>query len=773
MTHSTLGESVPRLEDQRFLTGAGQYIDDIHYPDELFAHFIRSEQAHARLLSVDFEEAAELDGVVAVYTVADLKRAGLGNLPCDAAFEAVRPLVKPPRPALADGVVRHVGDPVAVVIATSADAAQAAAELVLVDYEPMVAVVEPDLALADGAQAVWPEAPGNLAYEFVAGDEGAVADAMAHAAHIVEVALVNNRVTAAPMENRAAVGLYDAANDAFTLHCNGQGVHGIRKTLAEAVFGVSSEQMRVKAPDVGGGFGLKNFLYPEHVVLLFAARALGSPVRWSASRTEDFLSAAYGRDMLVNARLGLDPDGRFMALSADAIANMGAYLSGSGPNISTRAMPTAMGGIYAIPAIHLCARGVFTNTVPTDAYRGAGKPEANYLVERLIDKAARQLNIDPLSLRRMNAVSQFPYQMPLGPVIDGGQFAANLDAAAVLLANDDFTSRRTAARRDGILLGRGVACFLETSRGATEEGAEIIFAADGQIEIRVGTESHGQGHETSYPQLAGARLGLPLAAFRYVQADTHRTHMGHGHGGARTMHMGGKALMLALDDMLEKASAEAAALLQCDAQQVRFDAGRFASSANAASVTLAEVVSHVTERDGGAGALDTFASHHDAPIAFPNGCHVAEVAVDEETGTVELRRYLICDDYGTLVNPRLTAGQVVGGVAQGIGQALAERVCHEPDSGQLLSGSLMDYQILRARELPDFEVHLDGVPTTANPLGVKGSGQAGCIAAPQTIVHAILDAVAELGIEHLDMPVTPGSLWPVLHTARKGRLESA
>ncbi|MEL0112294.1 MAG: molybdopterin cofactor-binding domain-containing protein, partial [Rickettsiales bacterium] len=539
-------------------------------------------------------------------------------------------------------------------------------------------------------------------------------------------------------------------------------LHGIRGQLAKFVFQVPPERIEIVAPDVGGGFGLKNFVYPEWVLLLWAARKYSRPVKWTGDRSEEFASATQGRGIRTQGRLALDKEGRFLALDADLVADLGAYLSGAAPGASTRASPTAMGGGYAIPTIYMESRGVFTNTAPIDAYRGAGKPEANFITERLIEAAARRCGFDPVELRRLNAVVDFPYETAQGLTFDCGRFRPNIDDIVRLVDRDGFEARRAASQRAGKLRGLGISSFLETARGAPQEGAEIRFAADGAIELRVGTESNGQGHETAYKQIAGDRFGLPMEAFRYIQADTRKTRIGFGHGGARSMHMGGGAMMRAIDEVLEKARRVAARLLQAEADALSYGDGAFSVTATGQSVVLADIAA-----EAGDGGLDTFVFNDDMPFTFPNGCQAAEVEIDPDTGAVELLRYVAVDDYGTLVNPMLTEGQVHGGLAQGIGQALGENCTYDDQSGQLLAGSMMDYWLPRASQLPDLEVHLDkGVPTKANPLGVKGSGQAGCIGAPQTVVHAVLDALAPLGIDTIDMPVTSERVWRAIQSAK-------
>jgi carbon-monoxide dehydrogenase large subunit len=513
---------------------------------------------------------------------------------------------------------------------------------------------------------------------------------------------------------------------------------------------------------------VKNGLYPEWIMLLWAARRLGRPIKWTSDHGEDFVSTAQGRDNITHGRLALDADGRILALDVSTVANLGAAMSTGGPGSSTNAPGNAMGGGYAIPAVFMEVRGAFTNTVPIDAYRGAGKPEANYLIERLIDAAARAIGIDPIELRRRNLVSVFPHHTAMGTTIDGGRFADNIDVALAIADRAGYKARREESGRRGLLRGFALTCFLETARGAPDEGAEIRFTSDGRVRLMLGTQSNGQGHETSFPQIAADRLGLPIEAFDYVQADTDEVRNGHGHGGARSLHMGGSALVRAIDVVIGKGRPIAARLLQAHPDEVAFDAGTF--SAGERSVALLDVAraardpAHLT--DGAAPGLDTYVWNPLDRITFPNGCHVAEVEIDPETGRVVLARYTAVDDFGAIVNPMLTVGQVQGGVTQGIGQAMLERTVYDPASGQLLSGSFMDYALPRADDLPSIDVHLRGVPTAANPLGVKGAGQAGAMAAPQAVIAAILDALAPLGVRRIDMPATPERVWRAIRQAR-------
>lgn len=762
------GQSLRRLEDRRFLIGQGRFVDDINLPGQVWMCVVRSPHAHAVVERIETTRARAHPGVVGVFTAADLL--GLGPLPCIVAVASVAPMVVPPRLALAAERVRHVGDPVAFVVAETVTAARDAAELVDVEYRLLPAVVDVEAALEPDAPHLWPQAAGNLSYRFQKGDAAAVQAAMSRAAHIVELKLRNNRIVISALEPRGAIGSYEDGR--YHLTFSGAGVHALQTQLAECVLHVPRDRVRVSCPDVGGGFGVKNALYPEWVMLLWAAERLARPVKWIAERSEDFVTTAQGRDNLTDARLALDAEGRFLALDVATVANLGAYLSSGGPGSSTNAPANAIGSGYVIPAIFMDVQGVFTNTVPIDAYRGAGKPEVNYLMERLIDAAARHCGIDANTLRRRNLVRTFPYRKALGTVIDGGRFGANLDDAIIAADQRGFPVRRDLAKRKGLLRGIGVSCFMETARGAPNEGAELRFEDDGRVALCVGTQSNGMGHETAYAQIAADLLGLPTETFRYVQADTDGVRAGNGHGGARSMHMGGAALCKAVDTMLGKARTIAARLLQASAAEIVFADGRFSVRTDPVRAMDLLAVARAARDpanlpDGVSPGLDTYVWNLLDIITFPNGCHIAEVDVDPETGGVSLQRYTAVDDFGTLINPMLTIGQIHGGVAQGIGQAMLEHTVYDLQSGQMLSGSFMDYTLPRAGDLPEFAITLSGVPTNANPLGVKGSGQAGAMASPQAIVCAVLDALASLGVTHLDMPMTPERVWRTIKGATR------
>ena len=767
MNERLLGRSITRLEDERFVRGRGRYIADLAAPDALHGAVVRSTHAHARIAAVDVEAALRMPGVAAVLTGVELAADNIGPLPCaTTAIPMAKPLIVPPYYALARDVVRYVGEPIVFIVAESSEQAHDAAEAVVIDYEPLAPVVSLREAVASGKPLIWSEAPNNVAFEFRRGEAGPVEAAIREAAHVVECELVNNRVVAAPLETRGALGAFDAASGRLHLMASAAGAHAIRDLLAEHVFRIPKEKLRVSIPDVGGGFGMKNVLYPEWVLVLWAARRLGRPVKWIGERNEDFVGSAHGRDSLVRARLALDSRGRFLAFEAAVLANMGAYISTVAPVVPTLAMGSAMGGVYDIPLLAFHTSGVFTNTTPVDAYRGAGKPEANYLIERCIDLAAVELGMDALKLRRKNIVRSFPHPTAMGLSIEQGSFAHGIDLAVA--AASGFAARRKDSRKRGRLRGLGLACFLETARGQPNEVAEMQFGKDGQIYLKVGTHSNGQGHETTYAQIAADALGLPIERFVFRQGDTDDLGSGGGHGGARSMHQGGTALLLAAEGLIENARRLAARLLQTSVDAISYEGGMLRVAATGQDISLDEVgrASYQVSGDDVPSGLAHQATHLCDRYTFPNGCHIAEVEIDPATGEVTLDRYVIYDDYGRLLDPRLTMSQVHGGVVQGIGQALFEEALFD-ETGQVLSGSLMDYALPRAADIPSFEGKLTSeFPSRANRLGVKGSGQAGAIAAPATIMNAVMSALTPLGVRHLDMPATPARIWEAIKRAR-------
>ena len=772
-----IGQPIRRVEDRRFLTGHGRYLDDVAQPRQAHAVLLRSPHANARLRTLDTSAAAALPSVLAVLTGEDLARDGIGTIPCMTGLtnRDKSAIAMPPRPALAQDWVRHVGDAVAMVVAETAAAARDAVEQIAVEYEPLPAVVDTAHALDPGQPAVWDEHPGNLCFDWEVGDDAVVQRASASAAHRVSLTLVNNRVVANSMEPRGALGQYDPGEDSYTLWSSTQGSHFLRNLLAEHVFKMPENRIRVVTPDVGGGFGMKLFLYPEHVLVLWAAKRLGRPVKWLPDRSEAFMTDTQGRDNVTRLDLALDQELRFTGLSVEILANMGAYLSNFAPEIPTFSGAVMYSGVYAIPAIHVAVKGVFTNTVPVDAYRGAGRPEAAYALERLIDVAARRLAVPADELRRRNFIkpAAMPHTTPLGLVYDSGDFARNMSDALTAADAADFTARRAEARARGHYRGLGHAVYIEQSGFPPDEFAELRFDPAGTLTVLMGSQSSGQGHQTAYAQLAAERLGLPFHQIRVLQGDTAIIGFGRGTGGSRSLPVGGAALVHAADKLVAKGKKIAAHMLEAAEADIAFEDGAFAITGTDRSVTI-EAVARAAFNPAQLppGLEPGFAeSGHFTPPAptLPNGCHVCEVEIDPETGVIEILRYLVVDDFGTVINPLLLRGQVHGGIAQGVGQAMLERCVYEEGSGQLITGTLTDYALPRAEDLPALEFSYNVVPCRTNPLGVKGAGEAGAIGAPPALVNAVVDAVGELGIDHLDMPLTPERLWRALRdaTARK------
>jgi carbon-monoxide dehydrogenase large subunit len=775
MNQFGIGQPVRRVEDRRFLTGRGTYIDDLARPRQAYAYMLRSPHAHARIGAVDTTAAAAAPGVLAVLTGEDVAADGLGPIPCLGGLtnrDGSTPPT-PARPAMVHDRVRHVGDTVAMVVAESLAAARDAAELIEVGYDPEPGVVETAHALDPGQPQVWDEVPGNLAFDWGVGDQAAVERAMAGARHRVGLELVNNRIVVNSMEPRGAIGEYDMGEDAYTLWSSTQGSHLLRYQLAESIFKIPENRVRVVTQDVGGGFGMKAFLYPEHILVLWAAKKLGRPVKWTPERSDAFMTDTHGRDNLTRLELALDDELRFLGLKVTTIANMGAYLSNFAPEIPTNSGGVMFSGVYAIPAIHVAVKGVFTHTVPIDAYRGAGRPEAAYAIERLIDLAARRLGVAPQELRRRNFIKPgaMPYATPLGLTYDSGDFARNMEDALAAADATGFPGRRDEARRRGRWRGLGHAVYIEQSGMPPDEFAELRFDPSGTLTILMGTQSSGQGHQTAYAQLAAERLGLALDHIRVVQGDTAAIGFGRGTGGSRSLPVGGASLDNAAQKLIAKGRHIAAHLLEAAEADLDFSDGVFRIAGTDREVGI-EAVARAAFNPASlpADVEPGFAeSGHFTPPAptFPNGCHVCEVEIEPETGHVDIVRYLVVDDFGTVVNPLLLKGQVQGGVAQGVGQAMLERTVFDPETGQLVTGSFTDYCLPRAEDLPAIEFAYNVVPCRTNPLGLKGAGEAGAIGAPPALINAIVDALAPLGVEHVDMPVTPERLWQTIRAAER------
>jgi carbon-monoxide dehydrogenase large subunit len=767
-----LAQPVRRVEDPRLLKGAGRYTDDIVLPSMLFGVVLRSPHAAAKITRTDTAAAAGLPGVHAVYTSADLNADGLTTMPCAALVNNRdgSPQAAPPHPVLADGVVRHVGDPVAFIVADSIKQARDAAELIEVDYDILPSATDLATAMDDATPKVWPEITKNLVFDWEIGDKAATDAAVAQAAHVTKLTVVNNRIIVNSLEARVALADFDPATGRWTLYANTQG-GWLVKNLIGPLFGTDPEKFRVITPDVGGGFGMKLFLYAEHVLTCYAARKLARPVKWAAERGEAFLCDTQGRDNLTEAELAIDAQGKFLALRTRNVANMGAYLSTFAPYLPTSAGTGVLASVYGFKAIYANVLGVFTNTVPVDAYRGAGRPESNYLVERIVDAAARELKIDRVELRRRNMVlpSAMPHATPVGKLYDSGDFRIVLDTAITKMDYATFAARRSAAALLGKRRGLGLAYYLEATGGDPTERAEIRFAEDGFVDVYVGTQSTGQGHETAYVQLTATQLGIDGEKIRIRQGDTDTIPVGGGTGGARSLYSEGQAILVTADSVIAKGKQAAADEMEAAVADISFADGRFSIVGTDRGIDIVALAATQRKKAASGQPATLLDAAEIAAIdvhTFPNGCHMAEVEVDPETGTVELMRYAVCDDFGKTVNPLIVRGQVAGGVAQGFGQAVLEHTVYDPSSGQLLSGSLMDYALPRANEFPDIEVELLEIPCASNPLGVKGAGEAGAVGSPPAVINAIIDALSGDGVIHIDMPATPERVWRAMALAK-------
>jgi carbon-monoxide dehydrogenase large subunit len=767
-----LAQPVRRVEDPRLLKGAGRYTDDIVLPGMLFGVVLRSPHAAAMITRLDTTGAASLPGIAGIYTAADLKTDGLGPLPCAALVENRdgSPQAAPPHPVLAEGAVRHAGDPVAFIVAETIKQARDAAEAIEVDYDTLPSITDLPTAMDEGAALVWPDVKHNLAFDWEIGDKSATETEFAKAAHVTKLTIVNNRIVVNSMEARAALADFDAATGRWTLYANTQGGWLI-KGLIGPLFNTDAENFRIVTPDVGGGFGMKLFLYAEHVLTCYAARKLGRPVKWAADRGESFLCDTQGRDNLTTGELAIDGDGRFIALRTRNISNMGAYLSTFAPYIPTFAGTSVLSSVYGFKAIYANVLGVFTNTVPVDAYRGAGRPESNYLVERLVDAAARELGIDRVELRRRNMVlpDAMPHSTPVGKSYDSGDFRVVLDAATSNMDYAGFPARKVAAAANGKRRGLGLAYYLEATGGDPTERAEIRFADDGCVDVYVGTQSTGQGHETAYVQLTANNLGIDGDKIRIRQGDTDTIPVGGGTGGARSLYSEGQAILLTSQSVIAKGKQAAAEELEAAVADISFSDGTFSIVGTDRGIDILALADSQRKKVAAGASATLLDAAEIAPIdahTFPNGCHMAEVEVDPETGVVELVRYSVTDDVGKAINPLIVRGQVAGGVTQGFGQAVLEHTVYDPASGQLLSGSFMDYALPRANEIPDIEVELLEVPCLSNPLGVKGAGEAGAVGSPPAVINAIIDALSSDGVTHIDMPATPERVWRAMALAK-------
>ena len=784
---STDGVSVLRKEDARFVSGNGRYVDDIRFPDELHARFVRSPHAHARILGIDTEPARRSPGVVAVFTGADLRAGNVGSIPCGwlVRNRDGTPMAEPPRYPLATDKVRHVGDPVVVVIADTLANATTAVDLVSIDYEPLDAVADTEAALRDGAPAVWDEHPTNLCCDWWLGDAAAVDLAVTKAAHVTRISLVNNRLIPAPMEPRAAIASFDRGSGRYTLYTTSQNPHTVRATLS-AVLKIAETDLRVISPDVGGGFGAKIFIYPEETTVCWAAGQLGRTVRWTSDRSEAFLTDANGRDHRTEAELALDADGRFLALRVKTLANVGAYLTSGATVIPTYYYAPLLAGVYTTPHISCNVVLTFTNTCSVDAYRGAGRPEATYVLERLIDRAARETGHDRIELRRRNfiAPNAFPYETPVGVTYDYADHESTLQLALEKVDWAGFGARRAASEQRGARRGVGVSTYVEIAggtpsrlvgqlggRGGRAESAQVRVHPSGAVTVFSGSHSHGQAHETTFAQIVAARLGIAIEQVRVVQGDTDQVPFGRGTAASRSLVLGGSAIVKAVGKVIEKGRRIAAHRLEVAPGDIEFDAGWFRVAGTDRTLHFRDVAraaytAHDFPIETLEPGLDETAFYDPLNWTFPSGCHICEVEVDPSTGAVKLERVIAVDDVGAVINPMVVHGQIHGGLAQGLGQALMECCVHD-EQGQLLTGSFMDYTMPRASDFPPFEIFLLGTPCEHNPLGAKGCAEVGSVGIPPAVVNAVLDALAPLGVTDIDMPVSAQRVWQAIQDASR------
>jgi aerobic carbon-monoxide dehydrogenase large subunit len=781
VTATGIGASVRRKEDQRFITGKGQYTDDINRPGQAYAVFVRSPHAHAAIKKIDASAALKSPGCLAVFTGEDIAKDKVGNLICGWMILSKdgSQMKAGPHPALAQGKVRYVGDHVAVVIAETLAQAKDAAEAVSVAYDVHKAVVDLGTAQAAGQPQIHEQAPANTVYQWHLGDKGAVEAAFAAAKHVTKIDIVNNRLIPNAMEPRAAIGDYDPGSDSFTLYTTSQNPHVARLVLA-AFIGIAPEnKLRVIAPDVGGGFGSKIFIYAEETVCIWAARKVRRPVKWTGERSESFLADAHGRDHLTTAELAVDANGRILALRAKTKANLGAYLSTFASSVPTFLYAPLLSGQYQIPAIYCEVDGVYTNTAPVDAYRGAGRPEAAFVVERLVEVAARQLGVSPDQFRRQNFITTFPHQTPVIMAYDGGDYGGCLDKALELADYKNLGQRKAESARKGLRRGAGFSAYIEAcgiapsqavgSLGAGVglwESAEVRVNPTGSVEVLTGSHSHGQGHETTFAQLVSQRLGVPIEQVSIVHGDTDKVQFGMGTYGSRSGAVGMSAIFQAIDKVIVKAKKVAGFVLEVAADTVDFKEGIFSSTATNKTLTFPEVAlqAYIAHKFTGAQlepGLKEGAFYDPTNFTFPSGVHICEVEIDPETGVTRVDRWTAVDDFGTLINPMIVEGQVHGGIAQGVGQALLEQAVYDAD-GQLVTASYMDYCMPRASDLPSFNIAMASTPCPSNPLGVKGCGEAGAIAAPAAVINAITDA---LGHENIAMPATPMAVWKAAQSA--------
>ncbi|MEN7547175.1 xanthine dehydrogenase family protein molybdopterin-binding subunit [Rapidithrix thailandica] len=785
-----IGKSVKRVEDKRFITGKGRYTDDIVLPEMTYAYIVRSPYAHARIKKVNTKEAEAINGVVTVFTGKDIQAAGINGVPCgwQVDFKNGDTMKEPPHPLLVADKVRYMGDAVAVVIAESYVIAKDAAELVEVDYDVLEAVVDASLAVKENAPQVHEEAPKNMAFDWGLGDKDKTDKAMAQAQHITTLNIINQRVIPNAIEPRSAIGQYEEAYDKYTLYTSSQNPHLIRLLMSAFVLGIPEHKVHVISPDVGGGFGSKIFHYTEEALVTWCAKQVKRPVKWTAERSESFLTDGQGRDHITKAEMGFDKEGNVVGLRVYTYANLGAYLSTFAPCVPTYLHGTLLQGLYTTPAIYVDVTGVFTNTTPVDAYRGAGRPEATYLLERLMDTAARELNMDPTELRLKNFIPPFDglqqpgYQTQVALQYDSGNYHAVLERALEMIDYPSLRKEQQHALSQGRYVGIGFSTYIEAcgiapsavvgalgARAGLYESAQVRVQPTGKVSVYVGSHSHGQGHETTFAQVVADKLGINLEDVEIVHGDSEAVAFGMGTYGSRSLAVGGSAIMKSIDKIIEKGSKIAAHKLEASEEDIAFEDGKWTVKGTDKSLSFADMaLTAYVPHDYPAGlepGMDFSSFYDPANFTYPYGAHIAVVEVDTDTGQVQLKRFIACDDVGNVINPMIVDGQIHGGIAQGVGQALFEVASYD-ENGQLTNGSYMDYTMPRADDLPSFEVDRKVTPCPHNPLGVKGAGEAGTIGSTPAVVNAVVDALSSLGVKDLQMPLTPENVWTAIQQAQ-------
>ena len=763
----TIGVSIPRVEDHRLLTGAGCFTDDISLEGQVYTVFVRSPHAHADILSIDTKLAAAMRGVLAIYSAADLLAEGVKPFPTDVETRGLESpnrdgslMANPPYYTLANGRVRHVGDPVAMVVAETLADAEDAAQAVDVSYGPRQSVTDTGSATGENAPLLWDLAPRNICFDWVAGDEDATMRALEHADHVVDIDIVNNRIITNFLEPRAALASYDSNSGDFVIHAGCQGLYTLQRRLAISL-GVPPANIRVISRDVGGGFGSRNVIYPEYVAVLWASRKLGRPVKWTARRDEEFQSTSQARDTLLRGRLGISRDGDFLALRVDSTCNLGGYHTGNGPFTQLRNLTRMLPGVYKTPALYLELIGVFTNTVPISSYRGVGRMEAITLLERLIDKAAMATGIDRTELRRRNVIppDPMPHTTPMGGVYDSGTYAENMALAKNAAGWDGFEKRRDEAKGRDRLRGIGLCNYIEGAGGVPDEYAGLTVEGEGLVRLRVGSMSQGQGHETTMRQIVAAELGVSVDNIDFTLSDTDLIPSGVGTNASRSIVRAGSALVEAAHEIIETGKDTAAHILEAAREDIDFSDGNYRVTGTDRTVSLFVVA-------GRAGTINAENNHKGEETTYPTGCHICEVEIDPETGSLEIVAFSVVDDVGRAINPMIVHGQSHGAIAQGVGQALMELGAYDKDSGQLISGSYMDYCMPRAADFPPLNPIQNDCPSPTNPLGVKGAGEGGTTGAPGAVMNAVMDALTPIGVKHVDMPATPHTIWKAIQTTQ-------